>query len=192
MIIGLTGTNSSGKGTIADYFKKTGFSYYSLSDELREILKFRGVEPTRDNLVAAGNEMREKFGNGYLAERALRKIKNSAIVDSIRNLGEVDALRKRDDFILIAVDAPVNMRYERAKARGRVGEGEAIQQFIEKEKRELKGDKNSQNIGECMLEADHTIMNNSNIASLNWQLEILLEKIMKRGELIGKQTAKLG
>ena len=37
-LIGLTGTNGSGKGEAAAYFKKKEFSYFSLSDLIREEL----------------------------------------------------------------------------------------------------------------------------------------------------------
>ena len=190
MIIGLTGTNAAGKSTIAKYLAKRGFASYSLSDELRDILKIKGLEPTRDNLVSIGNEMRTKFGNSYLAERVLRKASENSVVDSIRNLGEIDAFRKRGNFILIAVDAPLEARYQRAKERGRVAEGESLQQFMEKEARELKAaSKNMQQLEACMLEADFSIINASNVQSLYWQVETIIKKA---GGVIGEQTAELG
>jgi dephospho-CoA kinase len=35
-VIGLTGTIASGKGTLAEFLKGKGYSYFSLSDILRE------------------------------------------------------------------------------------------------------------------------------------------------------------
>lgn len=189
MIIGLTGTNAAGKSAAADFLLKRGFAYYSLSDELREILKYRNVEVTRDNLVEVGNEMRAKFGNSYLANRILRKLKEDAVVDSIRNLGEVDAFRKSENFILIAIDAPAEVRYNRAKDRGRVAEGETLQEFMENEAKELKGSRNMQQINACMLEADYTIINASNMHAFHWQIETVLKKA---GGQIGEQKAELG
>ena len=58
MIIGLTGANASGKGEAAGYLKSKGFAYYSLSDILREEAKLRGIEPSRENLIKLGNELR--------------------------------------------------------------------------------------------------------------------------------------
>ncbi len=189
MIIGLTGTNAAGKTTVANFFIRHGFAYYSLSDEIREIMKFRNTEINRDNLIAVGNEMRRKFGKGYLAERALRKIRGDAVVDSIRNLGEIDALKKSGEFILISLDAPAEARYSRAKERGRTGEGETLQEFMEKEQKELKGSKEEQQIEACMLEADFSIINASNIPALYWRLETIMKKA---GEQIGEQKAELG
>ncbi len=42
-IIGLTGRNAAGKGTIADLLKKRKFIYHSLSDTLREELKSQKI-----------------------------------------------------------------------------------------------------------------------------------------------------
>ena len=39
-----------------------GYVYFSLSDIIREELTRRGEPPSRDNLIRAGNELRERFG----------------------------------------------------------------------------------------------------------------------------------
>ncbi len=189
MIIGLTGTNAAGKTTIARYLEKRGFAYSSLSDELRDILKFRGLEANRDNLVSIGNEMRQKYGKGYLAERILRRMDGDTVVDSIRNLGEVDALRKTNDFFLLSIDAPMEIRYHRAKERGRTGDGETLQDFMEKEAREMKGEKHVQQVEACMLESDFNIINASNLQTLYWQLETIQKKM---GDMRNAQTTQLG
>ena len=55
MIIGLTGSYCSGKDTVADYIvKNNGFTHFSLSDEIRLLMKEQGIEPTRENLIKFG------------------------------------------------------------------------------------------------------------------------------------------
>lgn len=118
MIIGLTGTNAAGKGTVAKYLVEKGFRYYSLSDELRQLLKKRKIPATRANLIEGGKYYRKRFGRGYLAAVVIKKIKDkNGVVDSIRNLGEVAELKKQKNFFLIAVDAPVQIRFRRAKKK---------------------------------------------------------------------------
>ncbi len=51
MIIGLTGKNASGKGEVAQYLKTRGFTFYSLSDVLREELKRKKKVISRNNLI---------------------------------------------------------------------------------------------------------------------------------------------
>ena len=72
MIIGLTGANASGKGEAASYLKSKSFEYYSLSDILREKAGARKIEPSRENLIKLGNELREKNGSSVLADAVLR------------------------------------------------------------------------------------------------------------------------
>src|SRR5438105_971390 len=107
MIIGLTGKNASGKGEVAKYLQSRGFQYHSLSDMLREELKRRHMTPTRDHLTHVGNALREKYGPAVLAERILKKLVDNQnyIVDSFRNPAEVEAFKRRPDYVLWAVTA---------------------------------------------------------------------------------------
>ena len=50
MLIGLTGRNAAGKGEVAEYLKNKSFYYYSLSDVIRDEIRSRGQQPTRDVL----------------------------------------------------------------------------------------------------------------------------------------------
>src|SRR3989338_1790589 len=144
MIIGLTGTFAAGKGTVAEYLIGKGFQYYSLSDELRLLLREKGINPTRDNLIKAGNALRAKHGNGFLAELVIKRLRGapsvqSSIVDSVRNPGEIAVLKELKDFFLVVVDAPVDIRYERAKKRNSPRDPKTFSEFLVQEKREMKG-----------------------------------------------------
>src|SRR5262245_49642092 len=121
MIIGLTGKNAAGKGEVAAFLKDKSFYYYSLSDAIRDELDQRKIPITRDSLIATGNELREKHGADVLARRTLEKIdpNRNYIVDSIRNPAEVETLRKSGRFVLLNVDAPADVRFDRIKARKR-------------------------------------------------------------------------
>ncbi len=140
MIIGLTGRNGAGKGTVADWLVAHGLRYTSLSDELRADLRRRGLEPTRDNLIAGGRRLREEGGAGVLATLVLQTIDREggpAIVDSVRNPAEVEVLRERPDFRLLEVRAERRVRYERIRARARSGDAESFEEFVRHEEAEL-------------------------------------------------------
>src|SRR5436309_14640076 len=72
MLIGLTGRNAAGKGEVARYLQTKSFYYYSLSDVIRDEIRSRRLQPTRDLLIAVGNELRQKYGAKILAERVLQ------------------------------------------------------------------------------------------------------------------------
>ena len=181
MIIGLTGANASGKGEAAGYLKSKGFEYYSLSDILREEAGLRGVEPSRENLIALGNELREKNGPAVLANLTAKKIKdnNNYVIDSIRNPFEIEALRKLNKFTLIGIDAPVELRFKRAVKRNRLGDSKTLKDFIEKEKRENVVSATNQQLENCFKEADIKIMNDSGMENLSKKIDEAIEKIQK-------------
>ena len=137
MLIGLTGKNASGKSTVVNWFSKKGLKTSSCSDSIRAWLAEQNIEPTRDALIEGGRELRRKGGAGVLAEMLLDILGGEdAVVDSIRTPGEVEALRKRDDFILIEVRAKIETRWERLQNRARPGDPLDKETFIKQENAE--------------------------------------------------------
>ena len=180
MIIGLTGTNASGKGTVAEYLRRKGFRHYSLSDELRSLLKRRKVEATRENLILWGRHYRSEKGNGYLAERVIRKIAGGkTVVDSIRNPGEIAELKKLKDFYLIAIDAPAKTRFERARKRMSRRDQKSYEDFVANQKKELSGKGSEQNLDACIKEANFRIVNDSDLSELYKKIDATLREITK-------------
>ena len=109
MLIGLTGRNASGKSTIVNWFAEKGLKTASCSDSIRTWLAEQNIESTRDALIEGGRELRRQGGAGVLAEMLLQMLDGEdAVIDSIRTPGEVEALRERDDFILVDVRATIS------------------------------------------------------------------------------------
>ena len=195
MIVGLTGTYAAGKGTVAEYLIGRGFQFYSLSDELRLLLREKGFMPTRDNLTKAGNTLRAKHGPGFLAELVIKRLRGSpsvtsSVVDSIRNTGEIAALRELKDFFLVAVDAPVDIRYERAKKRGTERDPKSFSEFLVQEKREMAGKSTEQQIAACIKEADFVINNESDYKNLYKQIEKVFADIKAKIDASAAAAAK--
>ncbi|HUU30133.1 MAG TPA: AAA family ATPase [archaeon] len=177
MLIGLTSRNAAGKDEVARFLcQRHGFSYFSLSDVLREELKIRGLPVTRENLIEAGNALRLEKGPGALAEIALESLRDeqNAVVVSIRNPGEVEALRRRKDFILVGVDAPAGLRYQRARARGRTDDAATLEDFISQEKAEIEGSENEQQLDRCFRMSERVIVNDGTLEELYAKVEELL------------------
>lgn len=183
MIIGLTGKNGSGKTAVSDYLKSRGFQYHSLSDAIRDEIKRRGEGITRDALIRVGNELREKFGSGVLAERILMTLEkeHNYVIDSIRNPSEVEALKRRDGFILLAVEADATIRLERSRKRGRESAAQNFEQFMEEEARELESDNPAgQHLHATRAKADIAVANDGTIEELHRKLDELLPPLMSR------------
>ena len=181
MIIGLTGTNASGKTSVVQYFISKGYEYFSLSDVIRDELTRRDLEHNRDNLRHVGNELRRKYGAAVLAEKICQQISAlNVVIDSIRNTSEVAALRKLQNFVLIAVDAPLQIRFQRAKLRGRLENADDIIKFKELEEKEKSRNRTAQNIDLCMEQADFRLWNDKTKEDLYLQLDNLMEKLQKK------------
>jgi len=170
-LIGLSGTNGAGKGEVANHLRTKGYAYFSLSDEIRAELRKKGKEETRDNLIAAGNALRRRFGPDILAHRAMKKIKGKAVIDSIRNSREVAFFRRQKDFVLVAVDAPVELRFKRVRRRGRTESASTLAEFIAKEEEEMAGSRGRQQLRRTMEMADIMIYNAGTLEALRRKVD---------------------
>ena len=182
-IIGLTGRNASGKGTVASFLKESSFVYHSLSDTLRDELKRRNLEESRANLIMIGNSLREEGGPGILADLMISNLTSleNHIVDSIRNPLEVKSLRREyenHNFSLISVDAKPEIRYERLKQRNRAGDSSSWEEFLAQEKlEESSSDPNKQQVFATINEADYHIDNSGSLLELKNKIRKIIDNL---------------
>ncbi|MBU0570038.1 AAA family ATPase [Patescibacteria group bacterium] len=185
LIIGITGTLGSGKGTVAEYLvEQKGFKSFSIRDYLSEILKGGNKKINRNSLVDLGNILRSKFGSSYLAEQLYKKAEitdANSIIESLRNPGEIKSLRKKGNFYLFATDADSQIRYERIKKRKSKTDKISFKEFIANEKREMTSDDpDKQNLSACVAMADYVFVNDGTFENLYNQIEEALGEIEKK------------
>ncbi len=168
ILIGLTGENCAGKGTVAEYLQKKGFVFVSLSDVIREELIKEGKELTRDNLVNKGNALRTEFGPDVLAKKTIAKLskERNYVVDSIRNVSEVEELKKCENFFLFYVTASQEVRFQRMHARGRESDPKTFEAFLHLDALERKGSSVSQNLEATAKLGDKVIVNDGDLQQL--------------------------
>lgn len=180
MIIGLTGENCAGKDTVAEYLRKKGFYYLSLSDVIRDELADDGSDITRDNLIKKGNELRAKFGRAILAAKTAAKMEKGKhyCVVSIRNPAEVEELRRLENFTLVHIKAKPQLRFSRMKSRAREGDPHTFEAFMHIEKAEAKNrDVTMQQMSEVVKMADKVIENNSDFTTLYDSVDRMLSDV---------------
>jgi len=178
MIIGLVGKNGAGKGEIAQFLQEIGFTYYSLSDVLREDLTKAGKTVTRQTLTDYANELRASYGPGVLGDRVAQRLEPDSlyVVDSIRHPFEVEALRKKPNFYLLAVDADPKIRFERIKARSREQDPMTYEEFLAQETKEAAGKKETdQQINKALEMADASMENNGNFEDLHQKVRQIVQ-----------------
>ena len=187
MIIGLTGTIASGKGTFSKYLQQKGFKYITISDLVREEARRQNLEIQREVLQNIGNLMRKKHGNNYWAKKAKEKINinENFIIDGIRNLGEVEELKKLPNSIIVGIDAPEDLRLKRMEKRNKsIEEGRKDsdpKNLLEIKKLELrdrgfKEPEHGQQVLKCLELADYKIINDSSLEEFYRKIDEILKK----------------
>ncbi|MGH7234521.1 MAG: AAA family ATPase [Candidatus Saccharimonadales bacterium] len=177
-LVGLSGTFYAGKDTAADYLEKHfGFMHVSTGDVLREEADSQGKDHKRDTLIEIGVELRKLYGSlGALVIRGIEKWERQResypgglVVSGLRLVGESMEIKNQHGKLLF-IDAPVGVRYERAKESTSAGKNKhdlpgSLEQFIESERAELEGIGGVErpNLRGVQAIADETILNDSGL-----------------------------
>jgi dephospho-CoA kinase len=179
VFLGIGGKNCAGKDTAAEYLIKKGFKYYSLSDEIREILNKEKIPITRENLIFYANEYRKKYGPDFFAKKVIQKIdkKNNAVIVSIRNLAELQELKKLPFFYFIIIQADPKIRFERMLKRSRESDPKTLEEFLKFELAEENQNENAQQLSKIVKLGDFYIENNSTKDELYKKIDDVLLKI---------------
>jgi len=185
IIIGISGTLGAGKGTVVDYLiHKKEFAHFSARNFLTKELEKRGLEPSRDTFNAVANDLRRHGGPQFIAE-SLYKLASAngknAIIESLHTPGEVSFLKQNPDFFLLAVDANLELRYERIVKRNSVTDHVTFEKFKSDNEREIVADNPfSQNISACIGMADAKVYNNGSVEELYASVDAALESFFKK------------
>ncbi len=181
MITGLTGPIASGKSVLAGMLVDGGFIRLTLSEEVREEARRRGLPIERKTLQNLGNEMRAKYGNGYWAKRLLAKTQKGKnyVIEGIRNPGEVEELRKLRNFVLIGVDAPIENRLRWILARDKDSDPKTLAgiEAMDARDRGVGEDTSGQQSQACYEMADRRILNNTTLEDLREKAEQLVDEL---------------
>lgn len=184
-VIGLTGTIGSGKEIAKEFFKKR-FSccYVTLSDVIRGEKERKKSDFNRKTLQDMGNELRKKYGADILAKLAIEYLpreKELAIIDGIRNPAEGNFLRKKfgKNFIWIGIDAPRELRFERAAKRGQYNDPKTFEEFVALDERDLGKDEPEygQQVKKCLEQVDFVLINDGTIEEFEKKLNEIVSLI---------------
>jgi dephospho-CoA kinase len=172
LIIAVSGTLCSGKGVVSQILKSKNCDIDTFSSGIRDELKSKGItEPTRKQLQDEGNRLRKEFGGQILAEKLLHKYKDSSkplVIDGLRNIGELDYLKKHSNLYLIGVDAPLEFRWELTQKRNSDRDQLDYDKFVELDSRDKGYNEplNGQQVGMCLTHADFLIYNDEEFKDL--------------------------
>ncbi len=177
-LIAFVGMPASGKSEASAIARKLGIPVVNMGDSVREEAAKRGLAPTDENIGGTGTELRKEEGMDAIAKRCVMKIRaikaHSVIVDGIRNINEIEYFKKEfgNDFKLIAIHTPFELRFERVRKRARSDDMSSIEELKRRDARE-KG----WGLFEALGKADITINNIETIDKFRKQIEQLLGTI---------------
>lgn len=136
-LIGIAGSFASGKDTIAHALEADyGFTHVSTGDMVREVAQRERGSIERPVLREVADQHRHRDGAGVFIEHALSDKPRPLVITGIRSLGEAKALKAAGGLLLF-IDAPADVRYERMQARHRDLETElTLKQFEDNEAKE--------------------------------------------------------
>ena len=183
-LIGIAGTNGSGKDTLGEILaKEFGWFFVSVSDLLRHEARKRGLAVERKNLRKISAEWRKDFGAGILMDKAIEEYErqdskyDGLAISNLRNIGEADRIHQLGGQIAW-VDADPQIRYKRVESRQRSPEDhKTLEQFLSEEQDEMHhagNDETALNGAAVKAKADVFLTNNTNIEDFKTTIQAAL------------------
>ena len=178
-VIGIVGMPGSGKSEAAAVAREAGVPVVTMGDVIRAECRDRGLDPAECHGQVA-TALREEHGPAAVAERSLPLIEAAleesatVLVDGIRSDVEVEAFQAAfgEDFLLVSIEAPFEVRAARLADRGRdKPAAEGGEDLAERDEREL-----GFGMGRAMDEADLVIENVDSLATFRERIRALLDE----------------
>jgi dephospho-CoA kinase len=178
VVVGVAGMPGSGKGVFRNTVQKIGYPVVIMGDVVREEVKRRNLKPTPKNLGKTMLNLRELDGPAVVAKRCIPKMEKATgrivVVDGVRSLAEVEEFKKNfPNFILIAIHASPETRYQRLSRRKRSDDPTNWDTFMERDRREL-----GVGMGAVIATADHTIINEGTLAQLKTEIRRVMKELL--------------
>ncbi len=185
-ILAFVGAPAAGKTIAAAVAKEMSIPILTMGDVIRAELQRRKLSLSDANAGRVANELRELEGMDAIARRCIPRIKDIQditdkegkrakksiiVIDGIRGIAEVETFKKEfgTDFILVRIEAPLTLRYNRIKTRGRGDDLLNIEEFKEREEREKRW-----GMEEAMEKADKVITNGGSLEEFKEEIKRIL------------------
>lgn len=194
--VGVTGLPASGKELVKDFLleilieKNISVYHWGMSNDVRREAELTIGNYTRETLTATSKRLKEELGPAAMAIRTIQFLKTQMselpdviVMEAIKNSHEVEYFKEnlRESFVLLGVDAPVELLIDRIMSRKRYDEDKSVlldrsatKELIDRESG-TPHSKTGFDIGYCLSIADHIIENDSDLAKLRAKVEHFID-----------------
>lgn len=179
IILGFTGEIASGKGTASAYLTtKYGAPSYRFSTVLRDILTRLSLPIDRDHMQRLSMALRTTFGSDVLSHVIAADVASDSAaviaVDGVRRLEDIIGLTNIPGFVLVAITANEQLRWQRLRQRGENADDttKTFDQF----KLDQQGEAEQQ-IRTAVAKANYTITNDGAREEFYQQIDALLQTL---------------
>jgi dephospho-CoA kinase len=177
-IFGAVGRIGSGKDAVVDYLSdRYNLASVSVGDMVREMAKEKGLPLRRENLEQVASEAIRNRGKEFFMKRVIERIRekhwNRAGVTGIRTPDNVRYLKEEigENFILfhVYIEDP-HTRYKRLTRRGREGDPQSYEDFLEQDQKEEE----TFHITQAASMANYSLDNSGTLEDLHRQIDAIL------------------
>jgi len=176
-VIGTVGLPGSGKGEAAAVAEEMDIPVVTMGDVIRAACRERGLDPAKHHGEIA-KALREENGPDAIAQASLPQIdeamtaSDTVLVDGIRSGVEVERFEDAfgDDFVLVSIEAPFDVRADRLSERGRDHSDADEARLRERDEREL-----GFGLDRAMARSDAVIDNTGTLDGFRRRIRALLE-----------------
>ena len=176
-LIVTVGMPGSGKDELVNVARSIGLATLKMGDLVRAEASRRGISPNGSALSRLAAEERDKHGAAIWAQRALPKLtETKMLVDGCRSDAEVTCFRHQfGDLFVLGIFSSPETRYERLRRRGRSDDGANLQEFFDRDQRELKF-----GIGSAFILADEILINEGDLSAFRTSARDALTRLLRR------------
>ena len=190
VVVTFVGLPGSGKSMAADMIKRMGFEVIELGDIWRELLKKNHI--SRDDPIGTREftrRIRDKEGKDVYARYAYMKIQKNRekiAIMGIRSTYEINYLKtKLHNIYIIALLAPLKLRFGRLKHRGKPEDPKTLKSFRWLEQREKRGfmkakSEEKHGVMNIIKDADYVIANTSTVKKLRTNVTKVIKEIERK------------
>jgi dephospho-CoA kinase len=178
-LIVTVGMPGSGKDELVEVARQMGLATLKMGDLVREETRRRGHQLTNASVARVASEERDKHGLGIWAQRAVpRLIETRMLVDGCRSDSEVTVFRHNfGDLFVLGIYSSPEHRYDRMSRRARGDDAAGLQEFYDRDRRELKW-----GIGNAFTLADGMLVNEGSLEDFRQAARRALEEILARDD----------